>query len=256
MHKPQDMDQDIQLKQGDAILKMQEHESNTFDLVVADPPYSSGGAVRSDRTQSTRTKYLSSDSENATKLPEFLGDNKDQRGYLAWSYLWMQEALRCLKDGGVFLVFTDWRQLPVTTDAVQAAGAVWRGIVPWYKTAARPMANRYTNQCEYIVWCTKGPRPVDMKDPDAKYPAGFYQYNPPPDRIHVTEKPVDLYRHLFQLCPDNGKILDPFLGSGNSAVAAHIEGRGLDFVGYELSPEVHALAEKMARQKLAQTRLC
>ena len=55
--------------------------------VVTDLPYSSGGAFRGDRAQATTTKYVRSDT--AAYRPEFAGDNRDQRSFLAWSTLWL-----------------------------------------------------------------------------------------------------------------------------------------------------------------------
>lgn len=243
----------IQLHNTDCIQFLQTLESGNVDMVVADPPYSSGGAMRSDRNGTTKAKYTRSDSQNIGKLLDFEGDNRDQRAYLYWSQLWMSEAVRVLKPGGLLLVFTDWRQLPITTDAVQAAGAVWRGIVPWHKQASRPMADRFTSSCEYIVWCTNGPREVNMKDKGAKYPEGFYNYRPPANRIHVTQKPVDLYRHIFQILRPNSIIVDPFLGSGNSAVACHVENAGHTFHGCELSESVFEVAQKAVANLTVQT---
>jgi site-specific DNA-methyltransferase (adenine-specific) len=146
-----------------------------------------------------------------------------------------------MREGGMLCVFTDWRQIAVTIDAVQVAGFVFRGIVPWWKPSARPVPDRFTSACEYIVWGTKGAR--EMKQtPSARYPEGFFRFAPPVDRIHITEKPVELYRHLFNVVQDGGHILDPFVGSGASAVAAEVEGRGLNYHGCELSPEIYANA--------------
>jgi site-specific DNA-methyltransferase (adenine-specific) len=241
-----------EIQQGDCIKFMQSKADGLFDLVVADPPYSSGGMMRSDKSQTTKAKYISSDSQNQGILLNFEGDNRDQRSYLTWSYLWMTEALRCTKDGGLLIVFTDWRQLPITTDAVQASGFVWRGIVPWYKGIGRPMADRFSGSCEYAIWATKGARDFNMKDREAKYPEGFYNHKTTADRIHVTEKPVDLYRHIYSVLRDGSHIFDPFLGSGNSAIAAHQENRGLIFTGTEISAEVFGVSTKRVGAALKQ----
>ena len=63
-----------------------------LDAIITDPPYSSGGLHRSDRMQTTVTKYVSSTTEAIRH--EFTGDNRDQRSYLAWVSLWMGAALR------------------------------------------------------------------------------------------------------------------------------------------------------------------
>ena len=56
------------------------------------------------------------------------------------------------------------------------------------------------------------------------------------DRWHPTQKPVALYRWLFQHYAKKGdKILDTHLGSGSSRIAAY--DAGLDFVGYEIDRE-------------------
>jgi len=59
---------------------------------------------------------------------------------------------------------------------------------------------------------------------------------------HPTVKPIDLMRWLIRLVtPPDGLVLDPFLGSGTTGIAAHLEGR--DFIGIELSPEYMTIAE-------------
>lgn len=206
---------------GEALAVISELETASIDGLVTDPPYSSGGMVRSDRMAKTSTKYVQSDSANQS-LSDFSGDNRDQRAYQYWMALWLSEASRVLKPGAPVLLFTDWRQLPSTSDALQAGGFVWRGIVPWVKPSARPMAGRFTNQAEYVVWGSNGSMGLDF---DAPVFPGFYQASPPREREHITQKPVDVMRQLVKIVPEGGRILDPFLGSGTTAVAALIEGR-------------------------------
>jgi site-specific DNA-methyltransferase (adenine-specific) len=59
---------------------------------------------------------------------------------------------------------------------------------------------------------------------------------------HPTVKPVDLMRYLIRLVtPIGGIVLDPFLGSGSTGIAAREE--GMQFIGIELSEEYAELAE-------------
>lgn len=60
------------------------------------------------------------------QYPSFPGDVKDQRSWGYWCTLWISECLRTLKNGGYFLMFSDWRQLPTATDALQAGGVIFR----------------------------------------------------------------------------------------------------------------------------------
>lgn len=122
---------------GDALTTLRELPAASVDAVIGDPPYCSGGTSAADRTNETaRRKYVSSYATHT--LADFDGDQRDQRSYTYWSTLWLTEALRLTKPRGVCLVFTDWRQLPATSDALQAAGWVWRGLVVWHKPGARP----------------------------------------------------------------------------------------------------------------------
>jgi site-specific DNA-methyltransferase (adenine-specific) len=202
------------------------------DAVITDPPYSSGGMVRGDRAAGTKQKYLQSDSGNHEKLHEFSGDNRDQRGFHFWSALWSSAAMRASKSGAVACFFTDWRQLPISTDYMQAGGWVWRGVVPWAKPTYRPQMGRFGAQCEYLVWGSNGPMPVER---GVGCLPGFFDQASPQQREHVTQKPTDLMEEIVEIVPAGSLVLDPFMGSGTTGVACMKHGRR--FIGVELTVE-------------------
>lgn len=227
---------------GDALAVLAALPAASVDAVITDPPYSSGGMVRGDRAAATTTaKYARSTTQARYEDAGlgFTGDNRDQRAYGYWCALWLAECLRITKPGGVCMLFTDWRQLPVTTDALQSGGWVWRGIVPWVKPSARPMSGRFTSQCEYVAWGSAGPRAIDLSDPSLP---GFYQAMPVRDREHLTQKPLSIMRDLVKIAPKGGVVLDPFMGSGTTGVAATHEGRS--FLGVELAPHYQQVARE------------
>lgn len=213
---------------GDCLTVLPTLESESVDAIVTDPPYSSGGAFRGDRTASTRSKYVQSDAKH--DIADFTGDTRDQRGYLAWCALWMGECMRIAKPGAIMAAFTDWRQLPTTTDALQCAGWVWRGIAVWGKANARPCKGRYAAQSEFIVWGTKGPRALE-----GACGRGWWMADTPrgDDREHQTQKPIEVMEGLLAIVPVGGLVLDPFAGSGTTGVAAVRTGR--NFIGCEQS---------------------
>lgn len=219
---------------GDAIRVLASLPDATVDLVLADPPYSSGGQFRSDRMQGTSSKYVSSDSHRRA-IADFAGDNRDQRAYLAWSMMWLSEAYRALKPGRACVVFTDWRQLPITSDALQAGGFVWRGVFVWDKVGGRPAVGIASGQAEYAVWGTRGP--LDLGH-HVCLPNIVRAGIPRSAReLHQTPKPVDMLAKLCELAPPGGVVVDPFTGSGSTLVAARRTGRRA--IGVELS-DVHA----------------
>ena len=139
---------------GDCLDVLREIEPG-IDAVITDPPYSSGGAFRSDRTMGTATKYVNTDSL-ATYRKEFSGDNRDQRAFLLWCSIWLSMLLRRATPGASLAVFTDWRQLPTMSDAIQSGGWVWRNLVTWWKRGVRMQRGRFSLSAEYILSASAG----------------------------------------------------------------------------------------------------
>ena len=219
------------LYRADALEVMAALDRGSFGACLGDPPYCSGGNVR-DKAQATSAKYLSS--EQRSLYPEFQGDTRDQRSYLAWSSLWLGRARELVASGGLVGVFSDWRQLPVTTDALQCGGWVWRGVVPWDKTeSCRPQLGRYRNQAEYVVWGSNGPRPLA-----GTVAPGVMRHCVPRKKHHIAGKPVELMTALLSVM--EGPILDPFMGSATIGVACLQ--LGLPYVGIEVDETYFAIA--------------
>jgi len=230
-------DNRIRLFQGDALAVLRDLPAASADAVVTDPPYSSGGQSTSARKADPADKYQLGGTKRS--YPAMLGDNKDQHSFLAWAALWLSECWRIARDGSPLLVFSDWRQVPVMSDAVQAAGWTWRGLVVWDKPTARPDKGRFRNQAEYILFASKGrhERATERCLP------GVYRHSVDPRRkVHLTGKPEPLLRDLLEVTTPGGLVLDPFMGSGTTGLACLTTGRG--FVGIELSPEYFEIARR------------
>ena len=67
---------------GDTLKLVKAFQPGIFDAVITDPPYASGGTKQNERNRTTNQKYSSMKAENA--LPDFDGDNKDQRSWTHW----------------------------------------------------------------------------------------------------------------------------------------------------------------------------
>jgi len=234
------------LIQGECLPALLGMPDDSVDAVITDPPYSSGGFTRDDKSRCPDSKYTQGGFQG--RFPTFSGDSRDQRSYLAWCALWMAECARVLKPGGYFMSFTDWRQLPVMTDAVQAGGIVWRGIIAWDKglAARAPHKGYFRHQCEYVVWGTKG---AAMKlEHDGPFPGCIRAAVKQSDKFHLTGKPTELMKELVRPVQEGGLILDPFAGSGSTGVAALLSGRR--FVGIERE----AAYADISRQRLSAAR--
>lgn len=211
--------------QAEALAALARLPDDSIDMLLTDPPYSSGGRTIAERQRDPLVKYL----ERPNGRPTFSGDARDQRSWGFWSTLWLTEAFRALKAGGYALVFTDWRQLPATTDALQAGGFTWRGVIAWDKgeSARAPHSGYFRHQAEFLAWGTKGAFSTTKLGP---FPGVFRVTLPRTEKQHVVAKPLELMRRLVRAVPEGAVVLDPFAGSGTTVVAARLERRhGLGF---------------------------
>jgi DNA modification methylase len=203
-----------------------------LDAIITDPPYSSGGTFKGGRSGSVNSKYVSGSTQ--ADRPEFTGDNRDQRSFTVWSTWWMEEAFKATRDEGHLLVFTDWRQLPTVTDAIQIAGWLWQGVQVWHKTTSRPRPNGFRADTEFVVWATKGPMTNHDKS-NAIYLPGIHKCKTPQQRAHTTQKPVEVLEWLGSIVPQGSIICDPFMGSGSTLIAGR--NLGHQVIGADLSDQ-------------------
>lgn len=92
---------------------------------------------------------------------------------------------------------------------------------------------------------------------DSKFPSNFidgdtlnldsinpiFEYAKPKNKVHITQKPVELISHLIKLfTKENQIVLDPFLGSGSHALAALETKR--KFIGFEINKEYFKIAKQ------------
>lgn len=114
----------------------------------------------------------------------------------------------------------------------------------WEKTNPSPMNGEHlwlssVECCIFGRW-PKATFNEFCKSPVWRFPSGS-------SKIHPTQKPMDLFRYLVRVSSNPGDlVLDPFMGSGTTACAAAVEGR--PFLGFELNPTFHQVANQRLRE--------
>ena len=247
--KPYYQDNSVTIFNGEALSVLPDIPAGGCDVLMTDPPYSSGGAFRGDRAADPATKYRgwsqNSDGSGSRKptaeYGTFGGDSRDQWSWIRWSVAWASMAMHAVRSNGHVFMFTDWRQLPATTDVLQFGGWTWQGVLVWDKGVGRPNTGRFRNHIEFVVWGTRG----GLKAEEGVYPSALIAVPTvgPGEREHVTQKPVALLSHLLTVLPKGPlTILDPFAGSGSTLVAAKQAGHRA--VGVEIEERYCEIAAK------------
>ena len=68
------------------------------------------------------------------------------------------------------------------------------------------------------------------------------------ERCHQTQKPLELMRQIVRICVPGGCILDPFMGSATTLLAADLE--GYDAIGFELNEAIFRSAQERIKERL------
>ena len=150
---------------------------------------------------------------------------------------------RALRADSACVVWCGWECFDEHARALREAGFVIRNCIVWAKPnhTAGDLEGNLGYQHEQAVFAVKGRWHRHGKRESNLWiePHLFSRTR----RHHPTEKPLGLMARSVELsCPLGGIVLDPFTGSGTTAVAAIETGR--NFIGCEIDPAYHAIATK------------
>ena len=202
---------------GDCVEVMKEIPSESVALVVTDPPYI--------------VRYRSRDGRG------YVNDDND-----AWLKPAFAEVYRLLKPNRFCVSFYGWNKADRFLAAWKQAGFQPVGHIVWIKTYhSKERFLRYSHESAYLL--AKGyPSKPRIALPDVLP----WRYTG--DELHPTQKPViALLPLIMAFSREEDIVLDPFAGSGTTAVAAATLGR--KYIGIEISKEYAAIAEERLRHQ-------
>lgn len=205
---------------------LKELDSNSIDLVLTDPPY-----------QISRATGMQKSRDEETGLEKFRLQTQfgewDEGFEVQELESFIKEIYRVLKKGGTFICFYDLWKFNIVANICKKEKFKQLRFIEWLKTNPVPVnskINYLTNSREIAITCVKGGKPTF----NSEYNNGIYEYaiyqgkkiGNVKERIHPTQKPIDLFRELIRVHSLSGDIvIDPFSGSGTTAIAAELENR-------------------------------
>jgi len=228
-----------QIVTGDALQLWRNIPEGSIDAVIIDPPYCAGAISEAQRTRANGQGLRS---DTIKRFGWFVGDNMGTAG-LAWLLRNAAiEAVRTSKPTGHFLTFCDWRMIPTIEPAIESAGLRWQALVIWDKGSfGLGLGFRHQHECVLHFTCG-APEYHDLSKGDVLKARRVST----DDRVHQTQKPVDLLIQLIEVTtPPGGVVLDVFGGSASIAEACLITGR--QYIVFEIDPATAELARERVR---------
>lgn len=219
-------ERESKLINGNCLDYFEKIPNDSIDLIVTDPPYKciSGGKPH---LKSQPSGILS---KNDGKI--FKENNISETE-------WFPELYRILKPNSHCYVMTNTINLESYLHIARTVGFGLHNVLIWQKNNCTP--NRwYMKNCEYILFLRKGAAKT-INNVGSKT---VHQFNNiVGNKLHPTEKPVELMKLYISNSSKIGDIvLDPFMGSGSTGVAAKELNR--KYIGIELDTEYYNIAKE------------
>lgn len=206
-------------------------KSESIDLIFTDPPYFQ-----------YRAKNVKGLKNHKDVVTEFEFDlYKTEEEYLQFLENILIECYRVAKPGAAGYLFCGDDFVSYINRLVEKTGFQFRKVIHWHKTNPFPAIytrKMYSNSMELIVHFSKGtPKTWNHKEVNQ-----MHNFIETPicmgkeRKAHKTQKPLKVCIPYIEISSNEGDVvLDPFMGSGSTAVAAYQLGR--QFIGFERSAE-------------------
>lgn len=212
---------------GDCLEWMPQIEDESIQLMLTDPPY------------------------NVSRKSNFHTMKRRGVNFGEWDegfdqIKWLEIACDKVKKGGSVVVFNDYKNIGVMKETLENKGFTIKEMLIWHKTNPMPR-NRdrlYVTSIEIALWAVKGKGWVFNRQREtyenAIFKSPIVNHK---QRHHPTQKPLNVIEELVRIhSNENDVVLDCFLGSGTTAIAAINTNR--NFIGIEKEWEYCEIANR------------
>ena len=216
---------------GDCLEVMKTIESNSIDCIVTSPPYNKKGLIGKVKPGNQLWKKFNIDYDS-------YGDDLSEKDYHQWMIDILNEMRRIIKPtGSIFFNHKARRhknKLHLPTDFVSKSDLDVYQLIIWNRLSSPNIRKDMLLPCtEHIYWLTKSKPKVFKENLSKEYQSEVWTINPDKNTKHPAPFPKKLVENCILLTTEEGDlILDPFLGSGTTAVVSKKIKR--DFIGIEL----------------------
>ena len=227
---------------GDALNVMGRIPAGSIDLVITSPPYNIRNSTGNGLKNGRGGKWENAALQNGYTHHD---DRMPHDEYVAWQRQCLAEMMRVLSDEGAIFYNHKWRVqgglLQDRQDIV--AGFPVRQVIIWKRKGGFNFNPGYFLPTYEVIYLIA--KPGFRLAPKSNGFGDVWEFTQEMRNPHPAAFPVALIDRIVQSTTAK-MILDPFIGSGTTAISALNFGRS--FIGIDLSPEYCALAEERIRQ--------
>jgi modification methylase len=229
---------------GDCLSVMKEMPDGCIDLVVTSPPYnlknSTGNGMKDGRGGKWKNAALVNGYSN-------YNDNMPHDEYTKWQRECLTEMFRLIKEDGAIFYNHKWRVqdglLQDRQDII--SGFPVRQIIIWKRKGGINFNSGYFLPTYEVIYLIA--KPLFQLAPKANACGDVWEFKQETNNSHPAPFPVSLINRIISSTYAS-IILDPFMGSGTTAIASLINNR--NYIGIEIAPEYVELANSRINKYL------
>lgn len=231
----------------DCIEKLRSLEDESIDLIVTDPPYNLGKFMKNRQVGIKRMR------DNF-----FAHAGWDDLEYEKWVEnmdLFLKHSNRILKKKGALVIFMSLIKIETLVKLAEKHDLYYKTTGVWHKLNPMPrnMNLHFVNSIEgWVYFVSKGKTGTFNNNNKVLHDfieSGLTSGNEKKYGKHPTQKPEKIISHFVELLSNkNDIVLDPFMGSGTTGVAAVKNNRR--FIGIELNAEYCKISQNRIQEVL------
>jgi modification methylase len=234
---------------GDSLAVMQQMPDSCLDLVVTSPPYNLKNSTGNGMKDGRGGKWAGAALVNGYS---HYNDNIPHDEYAEWQHNCLKEMFRLIKNDGAIFYNHKWRVqdglLQDRQDIIKDLPV--RQIIIWRRKGGINFNPGYflpTYEVIYLI-----PKPDFKLAPKANAYGDVWEFTQEMNNPHPAPFPVDLINRIVSSTTSQ-IILDPFSGSGTTAIVAM--GLKRKYIGIELSPDYCKMSEDRIERNKKQSEL-
>jgi len=237
----------------DCLVGMEQIKNNKIDLIITDPPFAIDFKAK-------KANYNRKSSRVLEGYNEILPEN-----YYEFSFNWISQARRILKESGSMYIFSGWNNLKDILSAIDDVELTVINHIIWKYQFGVVTKNKFVTSHYHCLYVCKNPKKRKF------YPFSRFTKNEKTDDGHSlhyrdkedvweikreywtgeektpTKLPAEIIKKILMYSSKkNDIVFDPFLGSGQVAVVGKMLGRR--FSGFEIVKEYYNFAQKRLKK--------